>query len=82
MTTATRLTAADELLALPERDVLYELIDGALHTMAPAGGKHRAFVGRADVDRRASLLPHQPRPHAVEEQPPRDGGRHHRPAVV
>lgn len=40
MTTATRLMTADELLALPKLDVLYELIDGELHTMPPAGERH------------------------------------------
>ncbi|MDQ6924858.1 MAG: Uma2 family endonuclease [Candidatus Eremiobacteraeota bacterium] len=39
-TTAPRLMTADELLALPKRDMLHELIDGELRTMAPAGERH------------------------------------------
>ena len=40
MTIAPRLMTADELLLLPKDDVLYELIDGELHTIAPAGERH------------------------------------------
>jgi Uma2 family endonuclease len=41
----TALYTADDLLRMPERDgVRYELVDGALKVMAPAGGAHGAIV--------------------------------------
>jgi len=42
-TTATeKLMTADELLRLPSGEFRYELLDGVLHTMSPAGFSHGA----------------------------------------
>ena len=35
-----RLITADELLTLPKKDELYELVRGELRVMSPAGGRH------------------------------------------
>lgn len=40
MSTVTKLITAAELLAMPKQDRLYELVQGELHMMAPAGGEH------------------------------------------
>ncbi len=40
---------ADELLALPKRNTLYELVDGELRSMVPAGGQHSAIHARLAV---------------------------------
>lgn len=40
MSIATRLTTADELLRMPDDGYRYELLDGELRKMAPAGSEH------------------------------------------
>ena len=40
MSTATRITTADELLHMPDDGYRYELVDGELRKMTPAGGEH------------------------------------------
>jgi len=40
MSTAEKLTTADELLRLPRGQFRYELVKGELHTMSPAGFEH------------------------------------------
>jgi Uma2 family endonuclease len=40
MSTATQLMTADELLRLPDRGELYELVNGELRVMSPAGFEH------------------------------------------
>jgi Uma2 family endonuclease len=42
MSTTTKLMTADELLLLPKVDKLYELVQGELITMSPAGYNHGA----------------------------------------
>lgn len=42
MSTTTKLMTADELLLLPKVDKLYELVQGELITMPPAGYNHGA----------------------------------------
>ncbi len=39
----TRLMTADDLLALPDDGHQYELIEGVLHRMSPAGFEHSAY---------------------------------------
>lgn len=44
-TTATaKIMTADELLRLPSGEFRYELLDGILHTMSPAGFNHGVFA--------------------------------------
>ena len=45
MVAERRLMTAEELLYLPDDDLRHELIDGELHTMAPAGGEHGGTAG-------------------------------------
>jgi Uma2 family endonuclease len=40
-----RYVTADELLRMPDDGVRRELIDGEIHTMAPAGEEHSAIAG-------------------------------------
>ena len=40
MSTATRITTADELLRMPDDGYRYELIEGELRKMSPAGTEH------------------------------------------
>src|SRR5687767_8907178 len=42
----SRLMTAEELMALPDDDKRYELIEGELHEMAPAIGPHGRDGGR------------------------------------
>ena len=46
MSTVKTLTTADELLQMPKDGYRYELIEGELKRMSPAGGKHGAVIGR------------------------------------
>ncbi len=46
MTTAKKLLTADELLAMPDDGNRYELIQGELITMAPAGDRHGIVADR------------------------------------
>jgi Uma2 family endonuclease len=50
---------ADELLRLPHDGWRYELIDGELHRMAPAGGEH-GFVGGTALRRLGTFLDQHP----------------------
>jgi len=43
MSTAEKITTADELLHLPRGQLRYELVEGELHTMSPAGSEHGAI---------------------------------------
>ena len=44
MSTTTQLMTADELLKLPRGRFRYELVEGELITMSPAGSEHGAIV--------------------------------------
>lgn len=44
--TALAIMTADELLRLPTNGARYELIQGELRTMSPAGGRHGAIASR------------------------------------
>ncbi len=44
MSTASQITTADELLHLPRGEWRYELIEGELHTMTPAGSEHGFII--------------------------------------
>ena len=58
MTTATTLLTAAELLAMPDDGFhRYELVNGELITMPPAGGEHGAIGSR--VDRRIGTFVEQ-----------------------
>ncbi len=54
MTTAPRLMTADELLTMPNNGFRYELVEGELRTMPPAGHDH----GRIAMNIGASLASH------------------------
>jgi Uma2 family endonuclease len=56
--TGLRMTA-DELLHLPANGKRYELVNGELHEMAPAGGEHGKVGGRA-LRRLGNFLDQQP----------------------
>ena len=49
MTVDTRIFTADELLELPEDGSRYELVEGELRTMSPAGSQHGAITQRIAV---------------------------------
>lgn len=44
MSTKTQLVTADELLLMPRGRFRYELVEGELKTMSPAGSEHGALV--------------------------------------
>jgi Uma2 family endonuclease len=44
MSTKTQLVTADELLKMPRGRFRYELVEGELKTMSPAGGEHGALA--------------------------------------
>ncbi|HYC89399.1 MAG TPA: Uma2 family endonuclease [Thermoanaerobaculia bacterium] len=46
MTVDTRIFTADELLRLPDDGWRYELVEGELRRMSPAGAKHGAIIAR------------------------------------
>src|SRR6266498_6024873 len=54
MSTEVKLMTADELLALPRDEFRYELVNGELKKMSPAGQKH----GRITVSLTAPLAKH------------------------
>jgi Uma2 family endonuclease len=45
MSTTTSQTTADELLRIPSDGYRYELVDGELHKMTPAGFEHGIVIG-------------------------------------
>jgi len=45
MSTAERLTTAEELLRLPDDGHRYDLVEGELRMMSPAGGPHGFIIG-------------------------------------
>lgn len=47
MSTAIKTMTAEELLAMPGDDFRYELIDGELKQMSPAGRRHGKYAARA-----------------------------------
>jgi Uma2 family endonuclease len=49
MVTETRLVTADDLLRMPDDGNRYELVDGELRKMAPAGGQHGRVVLKVTV---------------------------------
>lgn len=49
MTVDTRAFTADELLQLPDDGSRYELVEGELRKMSPAGSKHGAITHRISV---------------------------------
>ncbi|HEX6096461.1 MAG TPA: Uma2 family endonuclease [Thermoanaerobaculia bacterium] len=49
MTVDARLFTADELLRLPEDGSRYELVEGELKKMSPAGGKHGRIAHRLSL---------------------------------
>jgi Uma2 family endonuclease len=46
MTVDTRIFTADELFELPDDGSRYELVEGELRRMSPAGAKHGAIIAR------------------------------------
>jgi len=44
MSTAARITTADELLRMPDDGFRYDLVEGELHKMTPAGSEHGAIA--------------------------------------
>jgi Uma2 family endonuclease len=46
MTVDTRVFTADELFELPDDGSRYELVEGELRRMSPAGAKHGAIIAR------------------------------------
>jgi Uma2 family endonuclease len=46
MSNATDYLTADQLAAMPENGNRFELVDGELHMMSPAGGRHGRIAGK------------------------------------
>ncbi|MGH2460727.1 MAG: Uma2 family endonuclease [Chloroflexota bacterium] len=46
----TRLMSADELFKLPDDDHRYELVEGELRRMSPAGGEHGSLAAEFGAD--------------------------------
>ena len=44
--TTDQVTTAQQLAALPDNGMRYELVDGVLHMMSPAGRRHGRIAGR------------------------------------
>jgi Uma2 family endonuclease len=44
MSTSTKLMTADELFVMPHQGFRYELVEGELIKMSPAGGEHGAII--------------------------------------
>jgi Uma2 family endonuclease len=59
MTVDTRLFTADELLRLPDDGYRYELVEGELKKMSPAGGKHGRIAHRISLRLGAYVEQHQ-----------------------
>ncbi|HEV7903802.1 MAG TPA: Uma2 family endonuclease [Pyrinomonadaceae bacterium] len=49
MSTTTQLTTAEELLAMPDDGFRYELVEGELRRMSPAGHNHGRIVMRLAI---------------------------------
>ena len=49
MSSKTQLVTADELLRMPRGRFRYELVEGELRTMSPAGSEHGAIVMNVSV---------------------------------
>jgi Uma2 family endonuclease len=58
MSTETQLMTADELLVLPRGEFRYELINGELKQMSPAGQKHGRIIVRLTVPLAKHVLDH------------------------
>jgi Uma2 family endonuclease len=50
MVTTVQLLTADDLLAMPDDGFRYELIDGELRKMAPAGSQHGRITNKIEID--------------------------------
>jgi Uma2 family endonuclease len=59
MTVDTRVFTADELLRLPDDGCRYELVEGELKKMSPAGGKHGRISMRIALRLGAYVEQHQ-----------------------
>ena len=46
MSHTTDVTTAEQLAAIPDDGKRYELVDGALHMMSPAGGRHGRIAAK------------------------------------
>lgn len=50
MVTTVQLLTADDLLAMPDDGIRYELIDGELRKAAPAGSQHGRITHKIEID--------------------------------
>ncbi|MGZ8868456.1 MAG: Uma2 family endonuclease, partial [Thermoanaerobaculia bacterium] len=59
MTVDARLFTADELLRLPEDGCRFELVEGELKKMSPAGGRHGRIAHRISLRLGAYVEQHE-----------------------